>query len=98
MPPAIAPSNADYDQLSTPLVLADDEGGIETVNVAFARWLGISAKRLPGMPLAALELGGDALARCIREGGARDMVRLRRLAMAFPSGEPQFADIWLSRR
>lgn len=88
----------DYDLLSTPLAWADARGVVESVNVAFARWLGVSAKRLPGMPLQALEVGGDAIARCLHEPAPRDLVRMRRLPLAFPGAEPQFADVWLTRR
>ena len=39
------------------------DGRIRDCNLAFARWLGVSARRLVDQPLAALEVQGDALAR-----------------------------------
>jgi two-component system, NtrC family, nitrogen regulation sensor histidine kinase GlnL len=90
------PDAAAYDLLSTPLARADAGGMVESANVAFARWLGVSARRLPGLPLAALEFEGDALARWIARAAPQDQVRLRRLPLAFPGGAPRFADIWLT--
>lgn len=86
-----------YDLLSTPLALADADGRVESANLAFARWLGVSGKRLAGLPLAALESEGDILARWIAADEAQGQVRLRRLPLAFPGGEPRFADLWLAR-
>jgi two-component system nitrogen regulation sensor histidine kinase GlnL len=62
--------------------------------------LGVSQRRLPGLPLAALEAEGDALARILGETGSeRDFARLRRVPMAFPGTDiPRFADLLLSRR
>lgn len=96
MPPA---PDAAYDLLSTPLVRADAGGAVEGGNQAFARWLGVSGKRLPGVPLAALEFEGDALARSTADGTERELVRLHRLPMAFPgaASAPRFADVWLTR-
>ena len=96
MPPA---SDAAYDLLSTPMVRADTRGVVEGGNQAFARWLGVSGKRLPGLPMAALEFEGDALARSTTDGTDREFVRLHRLPMAFPgtTSEPRFADVWLTR-
>ena len=90
------PEDAAYDLLSTPLARAAADGVVESANVAFARWLGVSARRLPGLPLAALEFEGDALARWLDGAEAQDQVRLRRLPLAFPGAAPRFADIWLT--
>lgn len=88
-----------YDLLSTPLAQTDADGHILSANTAFARWLGVSAKRMPGLPLAAFEFEGDALARCMADRGERELVCLRRLPLAFPGGvgPPHFADVWLAR-
>jgi two-component system nitrogen regulation sensor histidine kinase GlnL len=91
------PDAAAYDRLSTPLAWADAAGVIEMANTAFARWLGVSAKRLSDLPLAALETDGTALAECMAAPGTRELVRLRRLAIAFPGGGAHFADVWLTR-
>src|SRR5688572_9876745 len=98
MPTAPAP---DFDALTTPVGWTDDAGALSGCNPALARWLGVSARRLPGLPLAALEADGDLLARALQElqaEPARDGLRLRRLALAFPGfDEPRFADVRLSR-
>ena len=84
------------DVLSTAVAWADAAGSILGVNPAFARWMGVSARRLLGQPLAALEMDGDAMARFL-ENTDRDVLRLQRMALGLP-GEPQrFAEGWLSR-
>lgn len=89
----------DLDALATPVAWATVVGGIEACNGAFARWLGVSGKRLPGLPLAALEYEGDALARLLAAEPPCESARVRRLAFAFPGNEsPRFADILLSAR
>src|SRR3546814_11171033 len=64
-------------------------------NPAFARWLGVGARRLHGVPLAALEFEGDGLACWLAAGVQQEQVRLRRLPLAFPGASPRFADVWL---
>lgn len=87
-----------YDLLSTPLARIDADGRVTSVNLAFAHWLGVSAKRLHGLPLSSLEFEGDALSRtAMAETTARPVLRLQRLPMAFPGAGPRFADFWLSR-
>jgi two-component system nitrogen regulation sensor histidine kinase GlnL len=88
------------DQLATPVLWLDADGRIAGANPACARWLGVSLRRLPGLPLAALETEGDALARILAETGSdREFARLRRVPMAFPGNDiPRFADLLLSRR
>ncbi|QSX79080.1 two-component system sensor histidine kinase NtrB [Agrilutibacter solisilvae] len=99
MPADAAPG---LDSLTTPIGWTDETGALAGSNTALARWLGVSARRLPGVPLAALEVDGDLLARALREldaEPARDSLRLRRLALAFPGqDEPRFADVSLSRQ
>lgn len=86
-----------FDLLATPVAWTDAEGRVEGANAACARWLGVSAKRLAGLPLAALEFDGDAFARAI--SGQPEGARLRRIALAFPGAEAaQFADLTLTRR
>ncbi|NUS39264.1 MAG: PAS domain-containing sensor histidine kinase [Lysobacter sp.] len=85
------------DALDTPVAWANDDGRLLGGNPAFARWLAVSARRLPGLPLAALEVDGDNLARALAQATAQ--VRLRRVALAFPGTEaPRFADLYLARR
>ncbi|RZZ83213.1 PAS domain-containing sensor histidine kinase [Pseudoxanthomonas winnipegensis] len=84
------------DALSTPVAWADSAGTVLGVNAAFARWLGVSQRRLVGRPLAALEMDGDAMARFLRNTD-RDLLRLHRVALGFPGGAARFAEGWLSR-
>jgi two-component system, NtrC family, nitrogen regulation sensor histidine kinase GlnL len=97
------PLAPNLDTLTTPLAWTDPAGTVVGGNMALGRWLGVSSRRLPGVPLAALEVDGDMLARALREAGAdgippRDFARLRHLALAFPGhDEPRFADVSLSR-
>ncbi|MDH5823299.1 ATP-binding protein [Luteimonas sp. RD2P54] len=90
------------DVLVTPVAWTDRSARIEGCNAAFARWLGVSARRLLDQPLAALEVEGEALRRALAAGaeGAEpsEQLRLRRIELAFLGGEPRFADGWLSRR
>jgi two-component system nitrogen regulation sensor histidine kinase GlnL len=67
-----------------PGCLADPQGRTVGLNAAFARWLGISVRRLIGLPLAALELDGNAMARFLDNSG-RDVLRLHRMALGFPA-------------
>lgn len=87
------------DPLATPVVRAAHDGRIVACNAAFARWLGVSRKRLLGHPLAALEAEGDSLhqALAIVDANAVPPRRLRRIALAFPGAEVRFADAWLGR-
>ena len=84
------------DALSTPVAWADAEGHLLGVNPAFARWMGVSSRRLLGQPLAALEIEGDAMARFL-DNTDRDVLRLHRMALGMPGESPRFAEGWLSR-
>lgn len=55
------------DVLGTAVAWTDADGNLLGVNPAFARWLGVSARRLLGQPLAALEVDGDAMARLFQK-------------------------------
>jgi two-component system nitrogen regulation sensor histidine kinase GlnL len=88
---------AAFDLLATPVAWSDGAGRIVGANAACARWLGVSAKRLIGVPVAALEFEGEAFARAI--AGEGEGMRLRRVPLAFPGAEaPRFADITLTAR
>lgn len=89
----------DFDALATPVLRADAAGRIVACNEAFARWLGVSRKRLLDQPLVALEAEGDGLRRALvaEDGDPTQSRRLRRIALAFPGAEPRFADAWLGR-
>ena len=97
MPPPV-PADAVLDTLVTPVLLADRHGRVTRCNQAFARWLGVSQKRLPDQPLVALEAEGDSLRSALQAlDDADGPRRLRRVALAFLGGEPRFADVWLTR-
>ena len=72
------------DALTTPVAWAAADATLAGANPAFARWLGVGARRLPGLPLAALEADGERLAAWLVAPGD-DAVRLRRLSLAFPT-------------
>ena len=84
------------DALSTPVVWTDTAGAILGANPAFARWLGISPRRLLGQSLAALEMDGTAMARFM-DNTDRDLLRLHRVSLGVPGEAPRFAEGWLSR-
>ena len=85
------------DALTTPVAWTDADGCLAGANAAFARWLGVGARRLPGLPLAALEADGTRLADWL-QAPAGDAIRLHRVAFAFPGQAHQFADAALSPR
>jgi len=97
MPP-LPPLAPELDALTTPLVWADAAGVIAGNNQAFSRWLGVSARRLAGWPLAGLDGDdgrlADALARLPEDGAP---LLLRRARLRYLDSEDRFADLWLSR-
>ncbi len=84
------------DELTTPLAWTDAGGQVSGANAAFAHWLGVGPRRLPGQPLAALEQGSDLLRTTLAAGAEAGPLLLRRLALAFPGAAPRFADLWLA--
>lgn len=94
MTPSFSPA---VDQLATPLAWTDAQGVLLGANPALARWLGVGQRRLPGVPLPALEADGQRLADWFRSLPDREPARLRRVALAFPGQEAvRFADVSLS--
>ena len=65
---------AAFDLLSTRVAWSDAAGRIAGANAACARWLGVSAKRLVGVPLVALEFEGDASGRIAPGDGGAEQV------------------------
>lgn len=96
MPPLATPA---LDALATPLCWLDAAGDIAGCNAAFARWLGVSARRVLGSRLEALdaehERVRDLLARL--EDGVDEPLRARRVRLRLPGSEERFADLWLTR-
>lgn len=88
----------ELDRLITPMAWLDGEGCLLGCNPAFAHWLGVSARRLQGLSLTALDVEGgrlaDALARLPVTGGA---LLVHRARLAFPGSGEQFAELWLLR-
>jgi two-component system nitrogen regulation sensor histidine kinase GlnL len=93
--PSVTSPSPPLDALATPLAWADAGAVVAGCNPAFARWLGVGVRRLQGLPLAALEFEGEALARWLAGGAVQEQIRLRRLPLAFPGMAPRFADVWL---
>lgn len=93
------PAPSDSDALTTPIAWIDAHGAIDVCNAAFARWLGVSPRRLRGSALARLDPEQrlpDALARL--GDAAAAPLRLRRVRLRHLEAEDRFADLWLSRR
>jgi two-component system nitrogen regulation sensor histidine kinase GlnL len=99
VPPAALAASLDLDALTTPLAWCDGAGAIAGFNLAFSRWLAVSARRLAGWPLAGLDAEGR-LAEAFARLGAVDAapLRLRRVRLRYPDADERFADLWLSRR
>ncbi|WP_235973116.1 ATP-binding protein [Luteimonas sp. MC1895] len=72
-------------------------GVVEAGNVASGQWLGVSLRRLPGLPVAALEVEGEALAAAVAVAPS-GVIRLPRLALSYPGAAPRFAEAWLTPR
>lgn len=96
-PDAVRPG---LESLTTPVAWSDEEGAIVGCNAAFSRWLGVSARRLVGWPLAGLDGGDSHLADAMNrlDAAADAPLRLRRSRLRYADGEECFADVWLSRR
>jgi two-component system nitrogen regulation sensor histidine kinase GlnL len=89
----------DLDALATPLAWLDAAGVLVGCNPAFARWLGMSARRLIGLSLHDLD-GEDGRVRDLlaRLGDNVDEpLRARRVRLRAAGGIEQFADLWLTR-
>ncbi|RDZ26717.1 two-component system sensor histidine kinase NtrB [Lysobacter silvisoli] len=96
MSPESPPAPA-LDGLTTPLAWSDAGGAILGCNLAFSRWLGVSARRLNGWPLAGLDAGDGRLAAALTRTAADESLRLRRIRLRYADGDERFADLWLSR-
>ena len=93
-----APAAPPADSLATPIAWADAGGRVLGCNPAFASWLGVSARRLVGLPLAELDGEGSRLSALLpRLPDTGEGVRVRRARLAFPGGTERFAELWLAR-
>jgi two-component system, NtrC family, nitrogen regulation sensor histidine kinase GlnL len=90
--------HAPIETLATPVAWLSASGALTGCNQAFASWLGVSARRLLGMPFSELdvELGrlSEVLQRLPEMGHT---LRVHRARLAFPAGREHFAELWLTR-
>lgn len=97
MPPAAA-TESPFDSLTTPVAWCDGSGAIVGCNAAMSRWLGVSARRLRGWPMAALDAGDGRLAGALARHADDDTpLRVRRARLRFTDHDDCFADVWLIR-
>jgi len=88
----------DLDSLSTPIAWFDGEAQLVGCNPAFASWLGVSARRLLGLPIATLDSEAGRLQPLLgRLPESGEAMRVHRARMAFPGGSEHFAELWLTR-
>ncbi len=86
-----------FDRLATPLLWLDAEARISACNPALASWLGVSARRLVGLPLADLEGGERVLLALPRVPKDEQPLRLQRVSLGFGDLPQRFADVWCVR-
>lgn len=92
-------AETDADALSTPIAWLDASGVLLACNPAFASWLGVSARRLQGMPLAELDAEGGRLPALLeRLPDTGEALRVRRARLAYAGAGDRFADLWVARR
>jgi two-component system nitrogen regulation sensor histidine kinase GlnL len=86
------------DALATPIAWTDEAGRISGCNTAFARWLGVSARRLDQLPVSSLDAENGRLAALIlRLPLADEPLRVRRARLRALNGAERFADLVLAR-
>lgn len=94
MPALAAPA---LDPLTTPVAVLDAAGTLRSCNAAFARWLGVGARRLHGGALATLDADARLPAALARvAAGEVAPLRVRRVRLRYPDTDDRFADVWLS--
>jgi two-component system nitrogen regulation sensor histidine kinase GlnL len=95
---AETPAGTDSDHLATPVARFDPLGRLRGCNTAFASWLEVSARRLQGLALDALDVEQGRLQAVFERLPERgDAVRVHRARLAFPGGSEHFAELWVSR-
>lgn len=84
------------EQLSTPWARLHPDGRLAACNAAFARWLGVSPRRLQGLALAALAPDPGTLSAALaRVPPGAAALRVRRARFAAPGAAERFADVWI---
>lgn len=87
------------DQLVTPVAWLDGDGRVSGCNPAFARWLGVGARRLHGLGLDELDGERGRLSDLLpRLPAAGEALCVHRACLGFPGGGEHFAELWLHRR
>jgi two-component system nitrogen regulation sensor histidine kinase GlnL len=86
------------DALATPVAWADADGRIQGCNLAFARWLGVSGRRLEALPFDGLDAEDGRLTALLGTlADDEEPVRARRVRLRGPNGAERFADLVLAR-
>ena len=88
----------DLDSLATPVAWLGANTCLIRSNAAFARWLGVGQRRLPGFRLDELDVETGRLSALLTRlvpGG--EPLRVHRAQLSFPGGIEHFADLWLVR-
>lgn len=85
------------ESLATPIAWLSASGAMKTCNQAFASWLGVSARRLQGLPISELDVELGRLAQIFeRLPQPGQTLRVHRARLAFPGGGEHFAELWLT--
>lgn len=92
------PANITVESLATPVAWLSGAASVLTCNQAFASWLGVSVRRLQGMPLSELDVELGRLSEVfLRLPEAGHTLRVHRARLAFPGSSEHFAELWLTR-
>lgn len=92
------PAHISVESLATPVAWLSAAGAVQNCNQAFASWLGVSVRRLQGMPLSELDVEVGRLSEVFQrlpEHG--HTLRVHRARLAFPGSGEHFAELWLTR-
>jgi two-component system, NtrC family, nitrogen regulation sensor histidine kinase GlnL len=92
------PIHDSVENLATPVAWLSASGALTGCNQAFASWLGVSVRRLLGMPLSELDVELGRLSEVLlRLPETEHTLRVHRARLAFPAGREHFAELWLTR-
>lgn len=87
------------EHLGTPIAWTDGDGRLRGCNAAFARWLGVSQRRLAGLRLDDLDAETPRLSDLLAHlpVGADAPLHARRARLRAFGAPERFADLWLAR-